>query len=71
MAMRGGAPSRSVRNRVPIKYLATGEGIDALEAFDPGQAFFAHPGHSDMLGLIEKAQLAYDEKPRKNRPNAR
>ncbi len=60
---RGGAAIsiRSVTG-VPIKYLATGEGIDALEAFDPARLSSRILGMGDMLGLIERAQSSFDEK---------
>lgn len=60
---RGGA-AISVRSvtGVPIKYLGTGEGVEAIEAFDPGRLSSRILGMGDMLGLIEKAQAAYDEK---------
>lgn len=60
---RGGAAIsiRSVTG-VPIKFLATGEGIDAIETYDPGRLASRILGMGDMIGLIEKAQQAYDEK---------
>jgi signal recognition particle subunit SRP54 len=60
---RGGA-AISVRSvtGVPIKYLGTGEGIDALEAFDPARISSRILGMGDIIGLIEKAEAAYDEK---------
>lgn len=60
---RGGAAIsiRSVTG-VPIKYLATGEGLDALEAFDPARLASRILGMGDMLGLIERAEAAFDEK---------
>ncbi len=60
---RGGAAIsiRSVTG-VPIKYLGVGEGVDALEAYDPGRLSSRILGMGDMLGLIEKAESAYDEK---------
>jgi signal recognition particle subunit SRP54 len=60
---RGGAAIsiRSVTG-VPIKYLATGEGLDALEAFDPQRLASRILGMGDMLGLIERAEAAFDEK---------
>lgn len=60
---RGGAAIsiRSVTG-VPIKYLATGEGIDAIEAYDPGRLASRILGMGDMLGLIERAEAAFDEK---------
>lgn len=60
---RGGAAIsiRSVTG-VPIKYLGVGEGIDALEAYDPGRLSSRILGMGDIIGLIEKAEAAYDEK---------
>ncbi len=60
---RGGAAIsiRSVTG-VPIKFLATGEGMDAIEAFDPGRLASRILGMGDMLGLIERAEAAFDEK---------
>jgi signal recognition particle subunit SRP54 len=60
---RGGAAIsiRSVTG-VPIKFLGTGEGLDALEVFDPGRLSSRILGMGDMLGLIEKAEAAFDEK---------
>jgi signal recognition particle subunit SRP54 len=58
---RGGAAIsiRSVTG-VPIKYIGTGEKLDALEAFDPGRLSSRILGMGDMIGLIEKAEAAYD-----------
>ncbi|MBN1373195.1 MAG: signal recognition particle protein [Anaerolineaceae bacterium] len=60
---RGGAAIsiRSVTG-VPIKYLGMGEGVDALETYDPGRLSSRILGMGDMIGLIEKAQAAYDDK---------
>ena len=60
---RGGAAIsiRSVTG-VPIKFLGTGEGIDALEAYDPGRMASRILGMGDVLGLIEKAESAMDQK---------
>ncbi len=60
---RGGAAIsiRSVTG-VPIKYLGTGEGIDALETYDPGRLASRILGMGDMIGLIERAEAAFDEK---------
>ncbi len=60
---RGGAAIsiRSVTG-VPIKYLGTGEGIDALESYDPGRLASRILGMGDLLGLIERAESALDEK---------
>jgi len=60
---RGGA-AISIRavTGVPIKFLGTGEALDALEAYDPGRLSGRILGMGDMLGLIERAEAAYDEK---------
>jgi signal recognition particle subunit SRP54 len=60
---RGGAAIsiRSVTG-VPIKFLGTGEGLDAVEAFDPGRLSSRILGMGDMIGLIEKAEAAFDQK---------
>ncbi|MGD0612047.1 MAG: signal recognition particle protein [Anaerolineales bacterium] len=59
---RGGAAIsiRSVTG-VPIKYLGTGEKLDALEAFHPERLASRILGMGDVLGLIEKAEAAFDE----------
>jgi len=63
---RGGA-AISVRNvtGVPIKYLGTGEAVDALETYDPGRLASRILGMGDMIGLIEKAEAAFDQKTQK------
>ena len=60
---RGGA-AISIRavTGVPIKFLGTGEGMDAIEAYDPTRLSGRILGMGDILGLIEKAEAAYDEK---------
>lgn len=60
---RGGA-AISVRSvtGVPIKYLSTGEGVDAIEAYDPARLSSRILGMGDMIGLIEKAEAAFDQK---------
>ena len=59
---RGGAAIsiRSVTG-VPIKYIGTGEKLDALEAFDPSRLSSRILGMGDMIGLIEKAEAAFDQ----------
>jgi signal recognition particle subunit SRP54 len=59
---RGGA-AISIRTvtGVPIKFIGTGEKIDALEAFQPDRLSSRILGMGDVLGLIEKAELAFDE----------
>jgi signal recognition particle subunit SRP54 len=60
---RGGA-AISIRTvtGVPIKFLGTGEGLDAIEAYDPVRLTSRILGMGDVIGLIEKAEAAYDEK---------
>lgn len=60
---RGGAAIsiRSVTG-VPIKFLGTGEALDAIEAYDPARLSSRILGMGDMIGLIEKAEAAFDEK---------
>ncbi|MCS6992872.1 MAG: signal recognition particle protein [Anaerolineales bacterium] len=58
---RGGAAIsiRSVTG-VPIKFLGTGEKLDALETYDPGRLASRILGMGDVIGLIEKAEAAFD-----------
>ena len=46
----------------PIKYVGTGEKLDAIEPFHPDRMASRILGMGDMLSLIEKAEQAYDEK---------
>lgn len=59
---RGGAAIsiRSVTG-VPIKFLGTGEGMDSIEVYDPDRVSSRILGMGDLLGLIEKAEAAFDE----------
>jgi signal recognition particle subunit SRP54 len=59
---RGGA-AISIREvtGVPIKFLGTGEALDALEAYDPARLASRILGMGDIIGLIEKAEEAFDE----------
>ena len=58
---RGGA-GISVRSYtgLPIKFLGTGEKLDALETYDPTRLASRILGMGDMIGLIEKAEMALD-----------
>ncbi len=60
---RGGAAIsiRSVTG-VPIKFLGTGEGLDGLETYDPNRLASRILGMGDVIGLIEKAEQAIDQK---------
>ena len=59
---RGGAAIsiRSVTG-VPIKFLGTGEGLEALEGFDPSRLASRILGMGDVIGLIERAEETIDE----------
>lgn len=58
---RGGAAIsiRSVTG-IPIKFIGTGEKLDALETYDPSRLSSRILGMGDLIGLIEKAEMAYD-----------
>jgi signal recognition particle subunit SRP54 len=58
---RGGAAIsiRSVTG-VPIKFIGTGEKLDALETYDPARLSSRILGMGDIIGLIEKAESSYD-----------
>ncbi|OGO72643.1 MAG: signal recognition particle protein [Chloroflexi bacterium RBG_19FT_COMBO_56_12] len=60
---RGGA-AISIRQvtGVPIKFIGTGEALDALEAYDPDRLASRILGMGDMIGLIERAEAAFDQK---------
>lgn len=60
---RGGA-AISIRavTGVPIKFLGTGEALDAIEVYDPTRLAGRILGMGDILGLIERAEAAYDQK---------
>jgi len=64
---RGGA-ALSIRSvtGVPIKYLGTGEKMDALEVFHPDRLASRILGMGDMLTLIERAETAFDQQQVKN-----
>ncbi|MFL7813524.1 MAG: signal recognition particle protein [Anaerolineales bacterium] len=58
---RGGSAIsiRSVTG-VPIKFLGTGESLDALESFDPSRLASRILGMGDVIGLIEQAEESID-----------
>ena len=60
---RGGA-ALSIRyvTGKPIKFVGTGEKLDAIEPFYPDRMASRILGMGDVLTLIDKAQAAYDEK---------
>jgi signal recognition particle subunit SRP54 len=60
---RGGA-AISIRKitGIPIKLIGTGESIDAIELYNPKRLAGRILGMGDMVGLIEKAELNFNEK---------
>ncbi len=60
---RGGA-ALSIRcvTGKPIKFVGTGEKMDAIEPFHPDRMASRILGMGDVLSLIEKAEQAYDQK---------
>jgi len=63
-AKGGGALSAAAATQAPIKFIGTGEGMDALEPFNPTKFAGRLLGMSDIKGLIEKvreAQIEIDE----------
>jgi signal recognition particle subunit SRP54 len=58
---RGGAALSFQRvTKVPIRFLGTGEGVDALELFQPERLVGRLLGMGDIVGLVEKAQTEFD-----------
>ncbi len=64
---RGGA-ALSIRfvTGVPIKYMGTGEKMDALEVFHPDRLASRILGMGDMLTFIEQVETAFDQQQTKN-----
>ncbi len=63
-AKGGGALSAVAATGAPIKFIGTGEGMDAIEPFNPTKFVGRLLGMSDIRGLIEKvkeAQIEIDE----------
>ena len=59
---RGGA-AISIRTVVdkPIKFISTGEKMDAIDVFHPDRMAQRILGMGDVISLVEKAQMAFDE----------
>lgn len=59
---RGGA-ALSIRQIVdkPIKFISTGEKMEALDAFHPDRMASRILGMGDVISLVERAQQAFDE----------
>jgi signal recognition particle subunit SRP54 len=63
-AKGGGALSAVAATGAPVKFIGTGEGMDAIEPFNPTKFAGRLLGMSDIQGLIEKvreAQIEVDE----------
>ena len=60
---RGGA-ALSIRSVVtkPIKFVGTGEKLDAIDVFHPDRMADRILGMGDIVSLVERAQQQYDEK---------
>ena len=60
---RGGAALsiKSVVNK-PIKFIGTGEKMDALDVFYPDRMASRILGMGDVVSLVERAQMQFDEK---------
>jgi len=61
-ARGGGALSLRAVTGVPIRFVGTGEQVDALEPFHPDRMVSRILGMGDVLSLIEKVQAVADEK---------
>jgi len=60
--VRGGAAlSVAYATGVPLRYVGTGEKIDAFELFDPGRMAGRILGQGDVVGLVEKIQAQVDQ----------
>jgi len=59
---RGGAVL-SVREAtgVPVRFIGLGEQVEMLDAFDPQRMAGRILGFGDILGIIEKAEIAFDK----------
>src|SRR3989304_4993377 len=65
-AKGGGALTACAVVGVPIKFIGTGEKVDAIETFDPERFISRLIGFGDLQSLLEKAQEAVEpEKARK------
>ena len=60
-AKGGGALSAAAATKAPIKFIGIGEGMDAIEPFNPTKFAGRLLGMSDIKGLIEKVQEAQIE----------
>lgn len=58
----GGALSIRHITHVPIKFIGTGEKLDAIDLFYPDRMADRILGMGDVVSLVEKVQDVYDEK---------
>lgn len=59
---RGGAVlSVRAATGVPVRFIGVGEQVDALDQFDADRMAGRILGFGDILGIIEKAELAFDK----------
>ena len=67
---RGGA-ALSIRTVVtkPIKFVGTGEKMEAIDVFHPDRMADRILGMGDVVSLVERAQMQYDEEEKKIRKN--
>lgn len=61
-ARGGGALSIRHITGVPIKFIGTGEKLDAIDVFHPDRMADRILGMGDVVSLVEKVQDVYDEK---------
>lgn len=59
-ARGGAAVSMRAVTEVPIRWVGVGEGVEALEEFDPERFASRILGMGDIRGLMEKAERAFD-----------
>ncbi len=60
--MRGGsALSVAFSTGVPVRYVGTGEKLDAFELFDPERMAGRILGQGDVVGLVEKMEATIDQ----------
>lgn len=60
-AKAGGALTACAATQAPITFIGVGEGVDALEVFDPKRFVGKMLGMGDLEGLLEKAKEAISE----------
>ena len=67
--MRGGAAlSVAFSTGVPVRYVGTGEKLDAFELFDPERMAGRILGQGDIVGLVEKIEATIDKEKQPGQP---